>query len=187
MRINFKKFNTPIDGLYIIKRYPIDDERGSLERLFCSSELDIFMGNSKIKQINRTLTKNQGSIRGLHFQHPPYAEKKIITCIKGSVFDIAIDLRKNSPTFLQHHSEILTDNNLNSFIIPEGFAHGFQTLTNDVEMLYLHSNEYNKEHEGGLNINDPLLGIVLPESISDISYRDQNHPFLHKSYIGIEL
>jgi dTDP-4-dehydrorhamnose 3,5-epimerase len=187
MPIKLKHYNTPIDDLYIIKRNPVKDERGYLERLFCSSELDILMGETKIKQINRTLTKNHGSVRGLHFQYPPYAEKKIITCIKGSVFDIAIDLRKNSSTFLQYHYEILSDDNLNSFIIPEGFAHGFQTLTNDVEMLYLHSNIYNKEFEGALNINDPMLGIILPETISDISHRDESHPFLDKSFTGIEL
>jgi|TARA_B110000879_G_C11166848_1_gene511697 dTDP-4-dehydrorhamnose 3,5-epimerase len=187
MLSKFINHNTPINDLHVIERNPIIDDRGFLERLFCSSELDIFLNNKQIKQINRTLTKKKGSVRGLHFQNSPYAEKKIITCLKGSVFDIAIDLRKNSSTFLQWHAEILSEENLKSFIIPEGFAHGFQTTSDDVEMLYFHTNDYSSKHEDALNINDPLLNIKLPLNISDISVRDDTHLFINKKFKGIKL
>jgi dTDP-4-dehydrorhamnose 3,5-epimerase len=183
----FEFCSTPITGLNTYKRKCISDERGYLERLFCSVELKKFFGNNEIKQINHTHTKKIGSVRGLHFQYPPYADKKIITCIKGSIFDIAVDLRKKSPTFLQYHAEVLSDKNFKSFFIPEGFAHGFQTMEDDCELLYFHSAEYNSDFESGININDPRLNIMLPKPILNLSERDKNLAFIDENFVGIEL
>ena len=112
----------------------------------------------------------------MHFQHPPHAETKFISCLTGEVFDVAVDLRRGSPTFLLWHAEILSADNHKTFIIPEGFAHGFQTLTKDCEILYLHTTAYRADAEGGLNASDPRLGIQWPLSIAEQSARDSHIP-----------
>jgi dTDP-4-dehydrorhamnose 3,5-epimerase len=140
-----------------------------------------------IKQINHTGTKQAGTIRGMHFQHAPHAEIKIVSCLKGKVFDVAVDLRANSPTFLQWFATELSAENHHSLYIPEGFAHGFQTLTNDCELVYLHTAEYSPNHESALNPLDPKLAITWPDLISEISARDQNHPMINSHFKGIQL
>src|SRR3990167_4201860 len=165
----FEIINTPLSSLKIIQRNPVSDQRGYLERLFCNKELQAILPEKNIMQINHTLTNLCGTIRGLHFQHPPYTETKLISCIRGAIFDVAIDLRKDSPTFLQYHAEILTDNNHKTFCIPDGFAHGFQTLTDQCELLYFHTNQYNKESEDGLNALDSQLAIQWPLPIANRS------------------
>jgi len=178
---------TPINGLQVIERQPIGDERGFLERLFCQETLTHLLQGKTIRQINRTLTQTKGTVRGLHFQYPPHAETKIVTCLKGQVWDVAVDLRRGSPTFLQHHSVLLTEDNYQSYLIPEGFAHGFQTLTPDCEMLYFHTADYNAEAEGALNALDPSLAINWPEPITVRSERDMNHATLSDYFEGIDL
>jgi dTDP-4-dehydrorhamnose 3,5-epimerase len=183
----FVLYPTPINGLQVIERQPICDARGYLERLFCQETLTSFLQGKTICQINRTLTQNRGTVRGLHFQYPPHAETKIVTCIKGQVWDVAVDLRKGSSTFLQHHAVLLSEDNHQSYLIPEGFAHGFQTLSPDCEMLYFHTADYKAEAEGPLNACDPRLAINWPEPITERSERDANHAMLTDDFYGIDL
>ena len=175
-----------IPGLQVVKRKPIEDERGFLGRLYCQETFSQFIAEKGVRQVNHTLTRKSGVVRGMHFQRPPHAETKIVSCLKGEVLDIAVDLRKDSPTFLQHHSVILSEDNFLSFLIPEGFAHGFQTLTTDCELLYFHTADYNVEAEDGLNALDPLLAIKWLMPISERSARDIASPMLTDNFSGVE-
>ncbi len=178
---------TPLNGLQTIERRPTGDSRGFLERLFCQETLNSFLQGKTIRQINRTLTQKKGTVRGLHFQYPPHAETKIVSCIKGQVWDVVVDLRRSSSTFLQHHAVLLSGDNHKSYLIPEGFAHGFLTLSPDCEMLYFHTADYNTEAEGALNPLDPRLAISWPEPIIERSERDTNHPMLTDDFHGMDL
>ena len=178
MSDRFDIISTRLAGLYAIQRKPLGDHRGYLERLFCQSEWRSIIAARQIVQINHTLTCKKSTIRGLHFQHPPHAECKIIACLKGEVYDVAVDVRQNSSTFLYWHSEILSAKNHRSLLIPEGFAHGFQTLTDDCEMLYLHTRAYQADAENGLNALDPDLAIDWPLSATQQSVRDQQHAMI---------
>ena len=183
----FVLHTTPIDGLHVIERKSVGDSRGFLERMYCQDAIGQLLQGKHVRQINRTLTRQKGTVRGLHFQNPPYAETKIVTCLKGQVWDVAVDLRRGSSTFLEHHAVLLTEDNHRSFLMPEGFAHGFQALTDDCEMLYFHTTDYNVEFEGALNAIDPSLSIPWPEPIVERSDRDVNHPMLAANFLGVEL
>jgi len=183
-----KRFNaqeTALSGLYIIERDRLGDHRGYLSRLFCADFLKDIGWNKPIAQLNHTYTAQRGTVRGLHYQCAPFSEAKLVTCLRGEIWDIAVDLRRGSPTFLQWHSEILSESNNKSLLIPEGFAHGFQSLTGDVELVYCHSNSYNADSERGLNIQDPLLDINWPLAIEQISERDRSHPWLDDTFSGV--
>lgn len=182
-RFSFSK--TPLDGVYHIEPKPIEDDRGYFERLFCEDDFKEIGFYKKIVNINHSYTKQKGSVRGLHFQYPPFSETKIVFCIKGSILDIAVDIRASSPTFLKHHSQVLTSEKRDMLFMPEGFAHGFQTLEDDVELLYLHTNFYDKNSEGAINILDSILNINFPLEIKDISEKDKNNPFVDKNFKGI--
>ena len=173
--------------MQILQRNPLGDNRGHLERLFCTEELQAILSCKQIMQINHTVTKKKSTVRGMHFQHPAHAETKFVMCLQGEVFDVAVDLRHNSPTFLQWHGELLNADNHKTLVIPEGFAHGFQTLTDDCELIYLHTAVYHPEAEGALNFADPALDIAWPLEVSDISERDKNHPLVEQNYQGIRL
>ena len=178
--------DTPLAGLKLIKRECLKDERGFFSRLFCAEELaSIFNIEKHIVQINHTHTYQAGSIRGLHFQLPPHSEIKIVSCLVGKIFDVVVDLRKNSATFLQWHAEILSADNNHSLLIPEGFAHGFQTLTDDCHLIYCHSAFYAPHAEAGLHYQDSKLGIAWPCETTCISKRDQLHPFLLETFKGL--
>ena len=123
----------------------------------------------------------------MHFQKPPYEEVKLVKCIRGKILDIAIDLRIDSPGFLKWEAVELSGENREMLFIPEGFAHGFQTLTDDCEMIYHHSAPYVKESEGGIRWNDPLIGIKWPLPAVHVSERDSNHPLLNKEFTGIKI
>ena len=183
----FHFYPTPIDGLQVVERRPVADARGSLERLYCREMLSPLLQEKSIRQINRTLTIKKGSVRGLHFQPPPYCEIKLVSCVRGEVFDVAIDLRRGSPTFLKWHAEVLSELNCLTFLIPEGFAHGFQTLSDDCELLYLHTADHNAQYEGALNALDPALGIAWPLPVAHRSERDSKHVMLSSDFKGIEL
>lgn len=167
----------PLSGVMIIQAEPIADQRGSFARLFCAGELAVAGWTKPIIQINHTMTARQGTVRGMHFQHPPHAEMKLVSCLRGKVFDVAVDIRPDSPTYLRWHAEELSADNHKALLIPEGFAHGFQALTDNVELLYCHSAPYAPEAEGGLNALDPKLDIAWPLEISVMSERDKRHPF----------
>ena len=153
---------------------PYNDERGYLERIFCSDELKGYLKKDKIVQVNRTLTRKKGTIRGLHYQKRPFDEIKIIQCLKGELIDVAVDLRKNSKTFLKHVTLILSSRKKESILIPQGFAHGFQSLTDNVELLYLHTKAYNARYEDGINPFDKVISINWPLKCKFISHRDKN-------------
>lgn len=183
----FNLHTTPLNGLVLVERQRIGDQRGFLSRFFCSQELAEVGWRLPIAQINHTLTRRRGAVRGLHFQHPPHCEDKLVSCLRGEIFDVAVDLRRDSPTFLKWHSEILSADNSKSLLIPQGFAHGFQTLTDDCELLYLHSRSYAAGAEGALQVSDPALAIAWPLAFADISERDSRHPALTAEFTGIQL
>jgi dTDP-4-dehydrorhamnose 3,5-epimerase len=185
MSTRFDILDTPFSGLRVLQRKPIGDSRGYLERLFCSEELQTLAPGKPIAQINHTLTASRGTLRGMHFQRPPHAETKFVSCLRGEVFDVAVDLRHNSPTFLRWHAEVLSADNHKTLVIPEGFAHGFQTLADDCEMLYFHTAAYQNSAEGGLNAQDPQLAIAWPLPVAGLSPRDATHPFLGKDFTGV--
>ncbi len=179
--------NTDIKGVVEVIRSPIEDERGFFERVYCEDFFLSFTSGKKIKQINHSFSKKSGAVRGMHLQIGPSIETKIISCIKGNVIDIALDLRKNSKTFLQWTSLKLSPEKYNSFVLPEGVAHGFQCLTTNCEMIYLHTSNYDPSNDIGININDPLINIQLPLEISEISERDMTFKFLDKNYTGVNI
>jgi len=178
MSNRFEILPTRLEGLSVIQRRAIGDDRGFLSRLFCSEELALAGWSWPIRQINHTFTAAQGTVRGMHFQIPPKAEAKLVSCIRGAVWDVAVDVRKDSPTFLQWHAEELSASNLRVLLIPPGFAHGFQTIEPDSELVYLHSEAYAPACERGLNPQDPKLAIPWPLDISNISPRDLGHPMI---------
>jgi dTDP-4-dehydrorhamnose 3,5-epimerase len=177
--------STGLHCLNVLVRKPIGDTRGYLERIFCADELQDVLGARRVVQINRTLTIAKGTVRGMHFQFAPHAEMKLVSCLRGSVFDVAVDLRKESPTFLSWHAEILSADNHKTLAIPEGFAHGFQTLTDDCEMLYLHSTKYVPGAEAGLNPLDAKLAIAWPLPIREISPRDAAFALVIDGFEGV--
>lgn len=187
MSERFDLHETRLKDLYLIDRKPLGDARGYLERLFCDNELEELLVERQINQINYTSTTKEGAVRGLHFQDHPHAETKIVACLQGEVFDVIVDLRKGSPTFLKWHGEILSEKKHRSLYIPEGFAHGFQALTHDCKMLYFHTHPYVAAAEVGLNAVDPALNITWPKPITERSPRDMNHPFLSANFEGLAL
>lgn len=182
----FSFIHTPISGLWIAQRVSLNDERGSFARLFCADEFSDIGLNQPIVQINHSINKKSGTVRGLHFQHQPYMETKIVVCIKGEVFDVAVDIRNGSETFLGWHGEILSSQNQRGMVIPEGFAHGFQTLADDTELIYLHTGRYVPEAEDGLHVRDPQIAIAWPMPFHSMSDRDAHYPFLNESFSGIK-
>jgi dTDP-4-dehydrorhamnose 3,5-epimerase len=178
---------TSISGLMMVETMPVTDTRGGFSRLYCEQELNVLIGHRKVVQINHSRTFNVGAVRGMHFQYPPHAEMKLVRCLKGRVWDLAIDLRHGSPTFLQWHAEELTPHNGRMMVIPEGFAHGFQVLEPDSELLYLHTAPYTPIAEGGIRFDDPKLGINWPRSVTDLSERDATHPLIGKAFQGVSV
>ena len=176
MSARFDLLPTDINGLSALRRKPVSDSRGFLERVYCADELVPVLGDRRIAQVNRTLTRRVGSVRGLHFQRPPHAETKVVTCLRGVVFDVAVDLRQGSPTFLHWHGRVLDAESGEALVVPEGFAHGFQTLVEDCELLYLHTAPYTPGAEGGLDAADPDIGIAWPRPIAERSVRDAALP-----------
>lgn len=174
-------------GLFRVVRELREDERGRFSRLFCADELVNAGWNGAIAQVNQSVTSRQGTVRGLHFQLPPHAEKKLVSCLRGEIWDVAVDLRSGSPTFLQWHAEILSEANQVALLIPEGFAHGFQALTDDAELLYCHSERYVPSAEGGLNPCDPSLSIPWPLPITVISDRDRGHAPVADGFTGLRV
>ena len=175
---------TPIPGLMVAETSPHIDERGFFARLFCERELAKWTVFRRIVQINHSRTTTVGTVRGLHYQYPPHTEMKMVRCLKGRVWDVAVDLRQNSPTFLRWHAVELDVCNMRMLVIPEGFAHGFQVLEPDSELLYLHTAAYEPAAEGGLRYDDPRLGIDWPLPVKDLSKRDASHPLLSENFIG---
>jgi len=182
-----KIHRTPLEGLMLIETAPIRDERGQFVRVFCETECTGLRPNLHWKQINFSRTAHMGSVRGMHFQYPPAAEAKLIRCLQGRVFDVAVDLRAGSPTFLHWHGIELSEDGPMEFFIPEGFAHGFQALTDNAQLLYLHTAAWDRQYEGALRHDDPVLSIAWPLPVTRVSEKDRNTPLLDDKFTGIYL
>lgn len=180
-----KFFPTSLSGACIIEPQPFSDERGWFARTYCKQEFAQIGHEGEWVQLNHSYTSKKGTIRGMHFQAPPYQEIKMVRCIAGAVYDVIIDVRKNSPTFLQWLGIELTASNKKMLYIPAGFAHGFQCLTNDCELLYHHTEFYTPNSEGGIRFDDPKVNIQWLLPVSIISTRDAGHPYLSENFKGI--
>lgn len=178
---------TPFEGLYVVDTDAFVDHRGAFARWFCEGELAEIIGDRHIKNVNFSRTVKKGSIRGMHFQKPPHAEMKLIRCIRGKILDVVVDIRKDSPTFLQHYSVELSAENMKLFVIPEGFAHGFQSLEDNSEIMYLVTEFYSPESEAGLRFNDTSLGIKWSLEVADISAKDAVHPLINDEFKGFDV
>lgn len=181
----FEFMPTPLHGVLLVQRTATADHRGFFSRFYCADEFASAGQDQPIVQINHTLTHGRGTVRGLHFQSPPHADCKIVSCLHGAVWDVVVDLRRDSPTFLQWHGEPLSADNRRSLLIPAGCAHGFQALEAGSELIYLHTATYRPEAEGALNVADPKLNIAWPLPITDLSKRDRSHPFIGADYTGV--
>ena len=176
---------TFLSGLYIINLDLFTDERGWFARTYCKREFEHIGHHKEWVQMNHSFTKEKGALRGLHYQYPPFNEAKLIRCISGSIYDVAVDIRKDSPTFLKWYGTELSVENKKMIYIPEGFAHGFQALTNDCEIMYHHTDFYTQDAEGGIKYDDPFVKINWPLAINGVSERDQKHPYLSENFKGI--
>lgn len=178
---------TKISGAVVVEGQPYTDHRGAFSRLFCERTLAEVIGERHVVQINHSRTTSLGAVRGLHFQHAPYAEMKMVRCIRGRVWDVVVDLRSNSPTFLHWHAEELSPESSRMLVIPEGCAHGFQALEADSELLYLHTAFYTPAAEGALRYDDARLAIKWPLPVTDLSERDKNHALLSNDFAGLDV
>jgi dTDP-4-dehydrorhamnose 3,5-epimerase len=170
-----------LEGLVALRRQRLSDARGWLTRMFCAQELAQAGWHSPVAQINHTHTARRGTVRGMHYQVPPHAEAKLVSCLRGAVWDVAVDLRQGSPTFLQYRAMELSADNLTALLIPPGFAHGFQALTDEAELLYLHSAAHAPGFEAGLHPHDPALAVDWPLPVDNLSARDRSHPWLDRA------
>jgi dTDP-4-dehydrorhamnose 3,5-epimerase len=177
----------PLKGTFLIETTPYADDRGLFARLYGEAELQEVLKGRSIRQANYSLTLKKGAIRGMHYQVPPMAEAKFIRCLRGSVYDVVVDLRQNSPTFLKWRGVELSARTMNMLFVPEGFAHGFQTLEDMCELLYLHTEFYSLSNERRVRYDDPMIKIEWPLPVSEISERDRTCPLLAKDIKGIAL
>jgi dTDP-4-dehydrorhamnose 3,5-epimerase len=169
---------TALEGAYIIDLEPQVDNRGFFARAFCQNEFEAHGLKPVIAQASIAFNHRKGTLRGLCFQFPPAAETKLVRCTRGAILDIIVDLRPESPTYLQHISVELTENNYRALYIPERFAHGYQVLQDRTEASYQMSEFYVPGSEGGLLCNDPCLGLTWPLPITVISPKDEAWPLL---------
>lgn len=178
-------FPTPLTGSFIVELKAFTDDRGWFARYYCKEEFKEIGHTKEWVQMNHSFSSKKGTIRGMHYQKEPFGEIKLVRCIAGIVFDVIIDLRRNSPTFLRWFGAELSAQNKRSLYIPEGFAHGFQCLSENCELLYHHSAFYQPNAEAGIRYSDPAVNINWPLPISTISEKDNNHPLLSKEFKGI--
>lgn len=176
----------PLEGARLIEIDRLSDERGFFARCFCEREFEAAGLESRFVQINNSLSAKRGTLRGMHYQLPPSSEVKIVRCIRGALWDVIVDLRPDSTTFLKWVGAELNAENRLMMYVPRGFAHGMLTLTDDTEALYLMSSFYNPDAERGLRWNDPALGIRWPDVPTELSAKDANWPDLNESFHGIE-
>lgn len=177
----------PLAGLKKVQRRLHADERGVFARLFCAEELASAGWSGPIAQINHSLTRTRGTVRGLHYQRPPHAEMKLVSCVRGEVWDVAVDLRAGSPTFLRWHAERLRADEGAALLIPPGFAHGFQVLSEEAELIYCHSAAYAPQAEAGLHVREARLGIQWPLPVQGLSVRDAAFELLTPAFEGVKL
>jgi dTDP-4-dehydrorhamnose 3,5-epimerase len=177
-----KLIPTPLSGLWEIHTEPKADARGRLTRVFCRKDMLLVRDDLHFVQTNLSRTLQAGTVRGMHFQRGPALDAKLIRCTRGRVFDVAVDLRAGSPTFGRWHGLELSEDNECQVFIPEGFAHGFQTLSDEAELLYQHTAPYTPACEGGVRHDDPSLAIAWPLPVTQVSDRDQALPLLGPAF-----
>jgi dTDP-4-dehydrorhamnose 3,5-epimerase len=176
----------PMKGAYLIEVQPIEDERGSFVRTWDKTEFERHGLDSNLVQANLSYNHRCGTLRGLHFQMPPHAESKLVRCMRGKIYDVIIDIRPTSPTFLQWFGVELSEDNLLALFVPKGFAHGFQTLVDAATVHYQMSEFYAPAAAGGLRWNDPALAIDWPLPVSVIAARDAGYSDLRESRMQLE-
>jgi len=176
---------TVLSGLWEIEVAARRDERGSLTRIFCADAFRQVRPDLQFVQANLSETRLRGTVRGLHFQMELAAECKLIRCLRGAVLDVAVDLRAESATFGRWHAVELSAQNARAIFIPEGFAHGFQSLSDDVQLLYHHTVAYSAKDEAGIRFDDPALDIEWPLPVTMISDRDRALPLLGALFAGM--
>ncbi len=180
-----KVIETTLDGAVILDLEPRADSRGFLARTFCAQEFEERGLRPVVAQCSLSYNRKRGTLRGMHYQHPPAAEAKLVRCVRGAIYDVVIDLRPGSSTYLQHVGVELSAENRRALYVPESFAHGFQTLTDDAEVLYQISAFHAPELADGLRWDDPALAIDWPLPVSAISERDLSWPLLPTARLGV--
>ena len=174
--LTFKE--TYIQNLFVVKLTPFSDVRGEFIRFFCENEFKEIGLDKKIVNVNYSKTLHKGDVRGMHYQEDPYSETKIVKCIRGSIYDVAIDLRKESKTYLQYFGIELNDSNNKMLYVPDGFAHGFQALSDNTEIIYFNTKHYHPEYGKGVNAVEPSVNIKWPLPIRNQSDKDKDIKFL---------
>ena len=180
--MKFEELDIP--GVFKIKPNILNDERGTFFRYYCKKEFEPYT-KSEFVQMNHSINNKKWTLRGMHYQVPPNAEEKLIRCVKGEIYDVYLDLRADSVTFLKWGAILLSDKNKEMLFLPKGIAHGFMTLEDDTHVLYQHTQYYSPESEKGIAYNDPLIKIEWPHRPSTTSVRDSNHTFLSNSFKGL--
>ncbi len=181
----FQRKNTALSDVYVLERMVSLDERGSFDRIFDAEDLAELLPRD-VQQINLVTNPLAGTVRGLHLQLPPEAETKVVTCIQGSIFDVAVDLRRDSENFGRYVGVVVSGSEPVSIVIPAGFAHGYQTLEVETKVLYMSTARYCPPCESGLNPFDEALGIDWPMACTLISTKDQNRNTAQESFLGVE-
>lgn len=176
---------TFLKGSFIVEPTVLKDDRGWFTRFYCKNEFKEIGHEKEWVQLNHSFTHNKGSIRGMHYQVKPFREIKMVKCIAGAVYDVIVDLRQESSTFLKWFGTELSAKNRKMLYIPEGFAHGFQCIEDNCELIYHHSEFYTPSAEAGVRYNDPLIKIEWPLAGTNISPRDQSHPLLDENFKGV--
>lgn len=176
----------PVSGAYTIEPEKRGDERGFFARIYCEREFAEQGLEPGFVQMNNSLSMKKGVVRGVHYQLPPAAEVKLVRCIRGAIFDFIVDLRTDSPTFKKWFGAELTAENRMMMYVPKGFGHGFQTLTDESEVVYLVNDFYNPDLERGLRYDDPAIGLSLPLPVSEISAKDKSWPDLDADFHRLE-
>lgn len=176
---------TKLKGSFIVDLNLFTDERGAFARTYCKRDFKEIGHDKEFVQFNQSYNTHKGTLRGMHYQIPPFKEIKLVRCIRGAVYDVIIDIRQNSSTFLQYFAVELSADNRRSLYIPEGFAHGFQTLEDNTELVYHHSEYYTPNANSGLYYLDPVFNIQWPIAVSKISEKDKNLKLIDQSFKGI--
>ena len=176
---------TPLAGSFVIEPTVFSDDRGWFARFYCKNDFKEIGYEKEWVQLNHSVSYNKGAIRGMHYQVKPYREIKMVKCIAGAVYDVIVDLRRDSKSFLKWFGQELSAKNRKMLFIPDGFAHGFQCLEDNCELIYHHSEFYTPGAEGGLRYDDPSVAIEWPLTPTVLSDRDKSHPYLDDNFKGI--
>ncbi len=170
---------TPLEGAFVVEIEALEDRRGFFARTWCEREAAALGLTVRVAQSNIAFNRRKGALRGMHFQVPPHQEARLVRCTMGSIHDVIIDLRPGSSTFLGHWSTTLSASNRRAVYVPEGFAHGLQTLEDGTEVCYQMSVPYVAEANTGVRWNDPVFGLRWPLPVADMSERDRTFPDFH--------